>query len=59
MVHFLITGGAGFIGSNLCNYWFKNNPNDNLIIHNKLPHPGNLNNLNSIINSSKIKKEIN
>ena len=53
MVHLLITRGAGFIGSNLCNYWFKDNPNDNLIILDKLTYAGNLNNLNSIINSSK------
>ena len=52
MVNLLITGGAGFIGSNLSNYWFKNNPNDNLIILDKLTYAGNLKNLDNIINSS-------
>ncbi len=41
----LITGGAGFIGSNFAHYWVKNHPSDNVIILDKLTYAGNLENL--------------
>jgi dTDP-glucose 4,6-dehydratase len=44
----LITGGAGFIGSNFVHYWVKNHPNDKIIVLDKLTYAGNLENLKAI-----------
>ncbi len=38
----LVTGGAGFIGSNFIRYWLKNNPSDSIINLDKLTYAGNL-----------------
>lgn len=47
----LVTGGAGFIGSNFIHYWLKNNPLDKIVNLDKLTYAGNLNNLKSIENN--------
>jgi len=44
----LVTGGAGFIGSNFIHYWLKNYPKDYIINLDLLTYAGNLNNLKSI-----------
>ena len=44
----LITGGAGFIGSNFILYWLKNHPRDEIINFDKLTYAGNLDNLQSV-----------
>jgi len=44
----LITGGAGFIGSNFIHYWLKNHPQDEIINLDKLTYAGNLENLRFI-----------
>ncbi len=44
----LVTGGAGFIGSNFIHYWLINHPNDEIINLDKLTYAGNLENLKSI-----------
>ena len=36
----LITGGAGFIGSNFVHYWMKNHPDDQVIVLDKLTYAG-------------------
>ena len=41
----LITGGAGFIGSNFIHYWLKKYPDDNIINLDVLTYAGNLKNL--------------
>lgn len=41
----LVTGGAGFIGSNFVLYWLKNYPNDSIINLDLLTYAGNLDNL--------------
>lgn len=41
----LITGGAGFIGSNFVHYWVKKYPNDQIAVLDKLTYAGNLENL--------------
>jgi dTDP-glucose 4,6-dehydratase len=41
----LITGGAGFIGSNFVHYWIKNYPQDELVVLDNLTYAGNLENL--------------
>ena len=44
----LITGGAGFIGSNFVHYWVKNHPDDSIVVLDKLTYAGNLENLESV-----------
>jgi len=44
----LVTGGAGFIGSNFIHYWLKNHKNDEVVNFDKLTYAGNLQNLKSI-----------
>lgn len=51
----LVTGGAGFIGSNFIHYWLKNYPQDKLINLDKLTYAGNLENLRQVENSSQYK----
>lgn len=41
----LITGGAGFIGSNFVHYWMQNHPADEIVVLDKLTYAGNLENL--------------
>lgn len=44
----LVTGGAGFIGSNFILYWLKAHPEDSIINLDKLTYAGNVENLKSI-----------
>ncbi len=44
----LVTGGAGFIGSNFILYWLKKYPKDSIVNLDKLTYAGNLANLKSI-----------
>ncbi len=44
----LVTGGAGFIGSNFIVYWLKNYPGDRIVNLDKLTYAGNLKNLRSV-----------
>jgi dTDP-glucose 4,6-dehydratase len=44
----LITGGAGFIGSNFIHYWLKNYPEDSIVNLDILTYAGNLENLKDI-----------
>jgi len=44
----LITGGAGFIGSNFVHYWVKHHPDDEIVVLDKLTYAGNLENLESV-----------
>jgi dTDP-glucose 4,6-dehydratase len=44
----LITGGAGFIGSNFINYYLKKHPNNKVINLDKLTYAGELSNLKEI-----------
>ncbi len=41
----VITGGAGFIGSNFVHHWCENYPEDRVIVLDALTYAGNLNNL--------------
>ncbi|MBP9761331.1 MAG: dTDP-glucose 4,6-dehydratase [Candidatus Magasanikbacteria bacterium] len=41
----LVTGGAGFIGSNFIHYWMKQHPEDSIINLDALTYAGNLENL--------------
>lgn len=44
----LITGGAGFIGSNFARYWTTQHPEDTVVILDKLTYAGNLQNIADI-----------
>ncbi len=44
----LVTGGAGFIGSNFVRYWLQNHPEDSVINFDKLTYAGNLENLKGV-----------
>lgn len=44
----LVTGGAGFIGSNFILYWIKNHPQDQIVNLDSLTYAGNLENLREI-----------
>ncbi len=50
-----ITGGAGFIGSHVCEVFFDKFKNSRLIILDKLTYAGNKKFLSSIINSKRVK----
>ena len=47
-MNLLVTGGAGFIGSNFILYWLKKYPNDKIVNIDKLTYAGNLENLKSV-----------
>lgn len=46
----LVTGGAGFIGSNFIRYWIKKHPQDTIINLDLLTYAGNLENLRQVEN---------
>ncbi len=45
MKNILITGGAGFIGSNFCHYWAAQHPGDKLVVLDALTYAGHRANL--------------
>jgi len=49
MTKLLITGGAGFIGSNFVHYTLKNRPEYDITVIDKLTYAGNLDSLNSVL----------
>lgn len=49
----LVTGGAGFIGSNFILYWMKNHPDDAVVNLDKLTYAGNLENLKDVEGNPK------
>ncbi|MEA1927259.1 MAG: GDP-mannose 4,6-dehydratase, partial [Candidatus Auribacterota bacterium] len=49
----LVTGGAGFIGSNFIHYWMRNYPEDQVVNLDKLTYAGNLDNLKDIVDSPR------
>jgi len=51
----LVTGGAGFIGSNFIHYWLKNNPADNIVNLDALTYAGNLENLKVLADQANYK----
>ena len=48
MRRLLVTGGAGFIGSNFVRYWIKRHPEDRVVNLDVLTYAGNLENLTAI-----------
>jgi len=45
MSRLLVTGGAGFIGSNFIHYWLARHPQDRLVVLDSLTYAGNMANL--------------
>lgn len=48
----LVTGGAGFIGSNFIHYWLEKHPDDSLVNLDALTYAGNLENLANVSDNS-------
>lgn len=44
----LVTGGAGFIGSNFVRYWARNYPDDHLVVYDALTYAGNRSSLDDL-----------
>jgi dTDP-glucose 4,6-dehydratase len=40
-MHLLVTGGAGFIGSNFVHYWLERHPGDHVVVYDLLTYAGN------------------
>ncbi|MCE2503828.1 MAG: dTDP-glucose 4,6-dehydratase [Chlorobi bacterium] len=51
----LVTGGAGFIGSNFIHYWSERYPNDTIVNVDKLTYAGDLRNLDGVANDKEKK----
>ena len=52
----LITGGAGFIGSNFVHYILQAHPEDQIVVLDKLTYAGNLDNLKDVMGKIKFVK---
>src|SRR5579862_2640224 len=50
----LITGGAGFIGSNFARYWAEAHPDDRPVVYDALTYAGNLENLEPYLAEGRI-----
>jgi dTDP-glucose 4,6-dehydratase len=44
----LVTGGAGFIGSNFVHYWLDRHPDDHVVVYDLLTYAGNRDNLAAV-----------
>ena len=51
----LVTGGAGFIGSNFVHYWCENYPGDRVVVLDALTYAGNLKNLETLKRNSNFR----
>ena len=51
----LVTGGAGFIGSNFIHYWLKHYPEDSIVNLDKLTYAGHLSSLKDVSENSRYK----
>jgi len=49
----LVTGGAGFIGSNFIRYWLNHHPDDSVVNLDALTYAGNLENLRDVENDPR------
>ena len=49
MQKLLVTGAAGFIGSNFAHFWHANNPDDRIVVLDALTYAGNRHNLDGLM----------
>ena len=49
MQKLLVTGAAGFIGSNFVHYWHANNPDDRIVVLDALTYAGNRHNIDGLM----------
>lgn len=54
----LITGGAGFIGSNYVHYFLEKHPQDTVVVLDKLTYAGNLDNLSDLVANEKFARRL-
>lgn len=52
--HIVVTGGAGFIGSNFVHYVYNNFPDVHITVLDKLTYAGNVNNINMLFDSGRV-----
>lgn len=50
----LITGGAGFIGSNLVRYWARTHPSDRIVVLDLLTYAGHLGNISDLVEKKTV-----
>ncbi len=50
----LVTGGAGFIGTNFVYYWVKRHPQDSITVLDKLTYAGHLENIRPLVDAGKV-----
>ena len=55
MARLLVTGGAGFIGSNFVHYWLREHAADRIVVLDALTYAGNLANLEPVMNRPEIR----
>jgi dTDP-glucose 4,6-dehydratase len=53
MKRILVTGGAGFIGTNFVKYWMKTYPEDEMVVYDALRYAGHLENLSSVLENPR------
>jgi dTDP-glucose 4,6-dehydratase len=53
-VKVLVTGGAGFIGSNFVHHLLRNHPGDQVVVVDKLTYAGNLRNLDGVLEDPRL-----
>ena len=51
----LITGGAGFIGSNFVHHWLQHHAGDRIVVLDALTYAGNPNNLEPVRHRSELR----
>jgi dTDP-glucose 4,6-dehydratase len=51
----LVTGGAGFIGSNFVHHWLREHPGDRVVVLDALTYAGNLANLDGVRNRPELR----
>ena len=50
----LVTGGAGFIGSNFVHYWQQSYPTHKIVVLDALTYAGNLDNINALLDNPQV-----